>query len=151
MVFGIVLIHLYQSKIMKKLLSVLSFIFLGIGSLIAQTNVDEPFKPGKEMLSVGPFSDTLELKTGDVFYSQGRQHGSVGISYEFELKNDSVLELQQKHFAYTNPQIEGTTGGDNATVTYVFKALKKGQTQVIFRSMYRGKVENEQTLTVTVK
>jgi len=151
MVFGIVLIHLYQSKIMKKLLSVLSFIFLGIGSLIAQTNVDEPFKPGKEMLSVGPFSDALELKTGDVFYSQGRQHGSVGFTYVYKMKNDSVLEFSQKYLAFNNPDRKEMAGGDNSTVTYVFKAIKKGQTQIIFQSMFRGKVENEQVITVTVK
>lgn len=136
---------------MKKLLSVLTFIYLGIGSMFAQTNVDAPFKPGKEMISVGPFSDALELKTGDVFYSQGRQHGSVGYMYVYEMKNDSVLEFSQKHFVFNNPDRKEMAGGDNATVTYVFKALKKGQTQVIFRSMFRGKVENEQVITVTVK
>lgn len=103
------------------------------------------------MILVVHFADALELKVGDVFFSQGQQHGSVGIIYEYELANDSILKLEQKHLAYKNPQTEGTTGGDNATVTYVFKALKKGQTQVIFRSMYRGKVENEQVITVTVK
>ncbi len=109
----------------------------------------EKFEPQSGMVELS--KRKVILKVGQKAYYQGIMHGSVGIGIVVNIKDEEILKYIDKHFAYHRVQVEGMTGGDKATQTYIFEALKKGKTKMIFQEVMRGEILKKHTIKIIVK
>jgi predicted secreted protein len=79
------------------------------------------------------------------------EHGSVGITSDIVIQDETILTLVSDEFTYTKEPKEGTTGGDGGSRTYIFKALKTGQTTITAKEYFRGNLEKEVIYNITVQ
>jgi hypothetical protein len=109
-------------------------------------------KDGNTMKDITDLSEA-KLKTGDeVSYSYTR-YESVGYDAEFEVSDPSVLMHLKTDVNYHNPlrMKMGMSGADDATGTFIFKAMNSGTADLIVKHMFRGKVEEEKKIRVIVE
>jgi predicted secreted protein len=92
-----------------------------------------------------------KIKVGQKISYSYNEHGSVGISAEYDLSDASVLVFKDKIRVYKNPDKSEYPGGDEATVTLIFKAAEKGIVDLVVRSLFRGKTEDEFKFKITVE
>ena len=79
-------------------------------------------------------------------------HGSVGITAEYYIADENILKYIDTKVKYHHPERmkPGMTGGDSATGTFIFKAIKQGETELIIKHLFRGELEKEVKIKVTV-
>lgn len=96
--------------------------------------------------------ETIELKVGTKFTYNFSQHGSVGIDAEYGIEDETIVEYQTTKNRYHHPlkMMRGMSGGDAATGTFIFKAIKAGKTTIKFQRVFRGSVESETVKTIIV-
>lgn len=108
-------------------------------------------KPPKGSINLQAVSGkSVHLKVGQKAYWQFKQHTSVGFEGEASSTATDVLKIVKSHTQYHNKQVKGMTGGDAATVTLIFEALKKGSAQVKCQEIYRGEVKKTFEISVQV-
>lgn len=116
---------------------------------------DKPSSKNKtkmEIVKINSQTQTeYKIKLGQQISYSFREHGSVGISAEYELSDGFVLALKERNKVYSNPDRKHLAGGDNSTVTLVFEAAEIGTCEIIIKKMFRGKIENELKFKVTVE
>lgn len=101
-----------------------------------------------------PLSQTsLEIKTGAIFCYNAAVHGSVGIGVEYYIEDKEIVKFHSSSIEYEHKEKmeKGMSGADSATKTLVFQALKKGETNIIVKDVFRGEVKNSYTFKITVK
>lgn len=131
---------------------VLSLNLIGSKQAINAMKKTKKFEPTKEMVKIEPLKDNkIILEVGQKIYYQADVHGSVGAWVYTTSENEEVLENVDAHFAYHTVQIEGETGGDRATKTYVFEAKKKGKTKLTITNSFRGETTGKKTIKIVVK
>lgn len=111
----------------------------------------EKFEPQADMLAIPSNKAKVLLKVGQKAYHQGIVHGSVGMSTLVKVQDEEVLKFVDKHFAYHRVQVRGMTGGDKATKTYIFEALKKGKTKIKVKKVLTGEILEQYTIKIKVK
>ncbi|WP_027002545.1 hypothetical protein [Hugenholtzia roseola] len=116
----------------------------------AQWNT-KPFEPKADMVAIKPTDKEVKLKVGQKLYFSMIAHGSVGLGAEANSQDSTVLNRIEIHTAHHNPDEEGMTGNDKATITFVFEALKNGKTTLITQENFRGEVRNVRKIRVIVK
>lgn len=82
-----------------------------------------------------------------------RKHESVGFDAQYQIADPDILLCVKEQCQYEHPEKmkAGWSGGDNARACFVFRALKPGQTSVMIQHLFRGELEAEQTIEVTVR
>ncbi|WP_435262951.1 hypothetical protein [Tenacibaculum sp. nBUS_03] len=69
-------------------------------------------------------------------------------------EKNSILKLSDTHVAYDNPEYneseEGNLGGDEATKTFIFEALKPGTSFVMIKDSFQGKLVEKQKVKIEV-
>lgn len=108
----------------------------------------------QEMITLNPLKGTkYRLKVGDRFQIANPVHGSVGIWAEQSIADTTILMLEGSETKYKHPENmkQGMTGGDAATKTFTFRALKVGQTTITSKQIFRGTVEREDVYQITVE
>jgi hypothetical protein len=109
----------------------------------------EKFKPTKNMISIDPIRGEYTVKVGQQVYYAANVHGSVG--YTAEARSSAAgLDLNNSFIEYKQKQQPGMTGGDAATRYFIFDAVKSGSYEVIVQKYFRGSLETEHTIQVTV-
>jgi hypothetical protein len=112
----------------------------------------EKSKGDSDIVIISPLGKTdYKIKVGQKISYSYKEHGSVGISAEYDLSDASVLVFKDKIREYKNPDKSEYPGGDEATVTLIFKAAEKGIVDLVVRSLFRGKTENEFKFKITVE
>ena len=129
---------------MKNTLLVL-FIIIGV-SLSAQK--EEKFKATKDMKSIDALRGEIEVKLGTKIYYSGSVHGSVGET--FSISADKELKFLKRYHEFDHPEKADMSGGDAATVTYVYETTEVGEFTVQIVKEFRGKVLNTHNVKVKV-
>lgn len=131
---------------------VLSLNLVGNKQAIKAQRQTEKFEPTEDMVKIEPLKNKkIVLEVGQKIYYQADVHGSVGSWVNAISKNEEVIENIDSHFAYHRVQIEGETGGDRATKTYIFEAKKKGKATLRITHTFRGETRGERTIKIIVK
>jgi hypothetical protein len=113
----------------------------------------KPEKEDVERIECSAEGTKVEFQVGESFYYQFRRHGSVGIDAEFEIADTTVVEHVRTKTEYLHPERmkPGWTGGDSERGQWFFRAAGSGQTTILIREMFRGKMQGECSITVVVK
>ncbi|NWF95050.1 MAG: hypothetical protein HXY34_02810 [Candidatus Thorarchaeota archaeon] len=95
----------------------------------------------------------VELGVGEEFYYQFHRHGSVGEETEFSIDRTDIVRHEKTSLEYVHPDRvrPGWTGGDMERGEWFFKAIKAGTARLTIRELFRGRLENERVLILTVK
>lgn len=133
---------------MKTKKSIGSLIFLAL-LCISCAGVKEIYND-KKMKDISPLHGELELTIGEKASYTGSVHGSVGTQKECWSSDEKILKLVDKDFKYNKPQVPGETGGDAAKETYIFEALSVGTTEVTIQDWFRGALEHEYKVKISV-
>ena len=96
---------------------------------------------------------SYSFKVGEVFYYRFHRHRSVGEDAEFEIKNEGIIEHIQTKTEYLHPERmkPGWTGGDAEKGEWFFKTVRKGETILLIRTLFRFEVENECAIQIIVE
>ncbi len=93
---------------------------------------------------------SVQLQVGQIAYFPAPVHGSVGIGANIQSTEEQILQYVDGHNTYERVQIIGMTGGDRATYTFIFQALKAGKCHVVYKKNFRGKIEKTYKIKVSV-
>ncbi len=95
----------------------------------------------------------VNLKTNDLAYYTFAQHGSVGITAEYSIEDESIIACIDTKIVYRYPERmkQGMPGADSAAGTFIFRALKPGKTVITVNHMFRGKIENSVSIEVVIE
>jgi hypothetical protein len=111
--------------------------------------------PEEKIVEVTCSGDMAEItvSVGQLFCHWWTRHGSVGVDKEFTIIDEAIVAIEDSDCEYLYPERmkPGWTGGDKERCKWVFKALKKGTTEIVFRDIFRFEVEDECTLKVRVE
>jgi predicted secreted protein len=112
----------------------------------------KPFKAEKNMIDLGRMdTKKVDLKVGQKAYIKYKMHASVGIWADVTSSDETVLKISKKHTQFHRKQEPGMTGGDAATVTVVFEAVRAGNSQVKCVNKFRSEIQKETEVAVEVK
>jgi hypothetical protein len=135
---------------MKQLFLIFILIFNLKGILMAQNRNLKPFKPEKNIVALDVLAGKAMLKVGQKAYIQYAQHGSVGIGGELTIADNTKLKIIKEHTTYQKAHKKGMTGDDAATVTLVLQALEAGSTELTLKRIFRGAVEAQNLIMITI-
>jgi hypothetical protein len=95
---------------------------------------------------------TYSFKVGETFFYEFHRHESVGIEAEFEIADTGVISHVNTEKEYLHPENmkPGWTGGDSQRGRWTFRADKKGNTSILFRKLFRGRLDSECRIDITV-
>jgi hypothetical protein len=108
-------------------------------------------KTNKNMISISPLQGSVTLKVGQTATFAYKVHASVGVAGETEIKDETIAKIQKKELKFDNEENAKMPGGDSATETIFIEALKKGETTLTYRDVFRGKVEQTSEIKITVE
>ena len=119
------------------------------------TTVVEEKKDSKDssvIIKIDPLRKSdYKIKVGQKISYSYKEHGSVGISAEYDLSDASVLVFKDKIREFKNPNNAQYPGGDEAVITLVFEGGKPGTSNLKITNLFRGKTENELKFKITVE
>lgn len=97
-----------------------------------------------------PLKDKEVIKLGQKIIYTANVHGSVGKGVKVFAEDNGVLQLIDTKFEYNKKQVEGMSGGDAATNSFIFEGTKVGEATITIQEIFRGEVKNEYTIVVHV-
>lgn len=115
------------------------------------TTTTEPEKSTKQITLNPLMAFDYMLQINQTALLEMSEHGSVGSTSEVLIQDETILTLVSDEFKYTKEPKEGMTGGDAGTRSYIFKALKTGETTITAKDIYRGKLQSETIFNITVQ
>lgn len=83
-------------------------------------------------------------------YSAG-VHGSVGYSASAGSSDSEALPLVESFIEYDDEERAQMSGGDSATKYFIFDVKKAGVYEIHARHYFRGDLEHDYTITITVE
>lgn len=92
-----------------------------------------------------------KIKVGQKISYSYKEHGSVGISAEYDLSDASVLVFKDKIREFKNPNNAQYRGGDESVITLIFEGGKPGSSNLKITNLFRGKTEDEFKFKITVE
>lgn len=90
----------------------------------------------------------VEIPLNSDFYIDVFEHGSVGNTNECKLKTGKI-KLTKSLYIADHPECE-IPGGDEGIRRYFFKAIEKGNGEIIIKEYFREKLENKSKLFIEV-
>lgn len=148
---------------MKNLIKAIALaILVGSSSIAMAQKVDEgpvkkeqseygkkKFKPEKGMINVNSLQGNYTIKVGQKIYLSESVHGSVGETASV-YASGYCLKLVDTHFSYNNFKNSDMSGGDAGVKTFIYEAVKIGESEIEVKEMFRGDVRNTNTIKITV-
>jgi hypothetical protein len=101
------------------------------------------------MMSINDAS-SISVKKGGRFFYKYAVHPSVGKFIRCEISDNSIVAIDKCEEKYRKTPKPGTTGGDLTDGKYVFIALKQGLVKIKISRDFRGNIEREDIIEVTV-
>lgn len=79
-------------------------------------------------------------------------HPSVGFTIGHEIGDESIVRLKEKTSHYIHPEAieKGMCGADEQRGTWLFEAVKSGETQLILKQYFRDELHSECRVTIIV-
>jgi hypothetical protein len=105
----------------------------------------------KNMIAISPLQGSVTLKVGQIAHFSYKVHASVGVAGETEIKDETIAKIKNKEFKFDNENDAKMPGGDSASETIFIEALKKGETTLTYRDVFRGKVEQTTEIKIVVE
>lgn len=105
----------------------------------------------KEVITLIPFKTKYTAVVGQKLVYTASVHGSVGSATTVSAPSEDIVKLMDSEHKYKDPSKKDMSGGDAATVTYTFEALKAGTGHVFIEKSFRGELENRYELEITVE
>ena len=113
---------------------------------------EEKLKGDSDIVKINPLGKTdYKIKVGQKISYSYKEHGSVGISAEYDLSDASVLVFKDKIREFKNPNNAQYPGGDEAIITLIFEGGQTGSSNLKITNLFRGKTENEFKFKITVE
>jgi len=132
-------------------MKLLTFVILMLGLTNCTYSQNKKFKPAKNMVQLSPLQGEAKLKIGQKAYYQAVVHGSVGFTTKVSSANERIFKLKDTHFVYKNARKAKMSGGDKGTRTFVFEALKSGNTVLIIKDIFRSEVKATHKINITIE
>ncbi len=112
----------------------------------------KPIPPKTKKIECSDDGSSYSFKAGDLFYFEFHRHESVGKEVEFEIGDDRVISQVDTYEKYVHPENmkPGWTGGDLQKCQWLFRAEKSGTTSMLIRYVFRGHLESECRIDITV-
>ncbi len=101
------------------------------------------------MVQISP-AKALKLDIGQEAYFQGREHASIGKQLQVQIQDTTIIKLIAQYEDHDAADWAESAGGDMATKTFVFKALKIGQSKILIREMYRNEIKKETPINCNI-
>ncbi len=109
-------------------------------------------KDSSDIIKIDPLRKSdYKIKVGQKISYSYKEHGSVGISAEYDLSDASVLVFKDKIREFKNPNNAQYPGGDESVITLFFEGGKPGSSNLKITNLFRGKTENEFKFKITVE
>jgi pyruvate/2-oxoacid:ferredoxin oxidoreductase alpha subunit len=96
-------------------------------------------------------SKDYTIKTGQKISYTYKEHASVGITSTYSVDKTAILVYKELISDYKNKNREGLTGADEASITVIFEGSSKGKAVLTVKNMFRGNIEREFNITITVE
>ena len=113
---------------------------------------EEKLKGDSDIVQISPLGKTdYKIKVGQKISYSYKEHGSVGISAEYDLSDASVLVFKDKIREFKNQNNAQYPGGDEAVITLIFEGGQTGSSNLKITNLFRGKTENEFKFKITVE
>lgn len=93
---------------------------------------------------------TLTLKVGQKARLRMSVHGSVGITADVYSNDDDIVKFVETQTKYKDKKHEELDGADEATKTYIFEAVKAGETIIYAEEGFRGDVTSKRPIKIKV-
>ncbi len=129
----------------------LILITLLLGAVSCTYSQNKKFKPEKDMIKLSALQGDIKLKVGQKAYYQASTHGSVGFTTKVSPGNTSLFKLINTHFVYKDASKAKMSGGDSGTKTFIFEALKPGNTVLMIENSFRGESKSTHKIKVTIE
>ena len=97
-------------------------------------------------------TQSVTLKVNEKASYNFSLHVSVGITAEYFISDENILKYIDTKIKYYHSERmkPGMTGGDSAKGTFIFKAIKQGETELIIKHLFRGDLEKEIRIKILV-
>ena len=112
----------------------------------------KPKAPHASQISCSEGGSAYSFKVGDMFFYEFYRHESVGKEVEFQIGDTQIVSHVDTRKEYVHPENmkPGWTGGDLQKGQWLFRANALGITPVVIRSVFRGRLESECRIDITV-
>ena len=88
-------------------------------------------KDSSDIIKIDPLRKSdYKIKVGQKISYSYKEHGSVGISAEYDLSDASVLVFKDKIREFKNPNNAQYPGGDESVITLIFEGGKTGNSNL---------------------
>ena len=142
--------YLIPIFLLSLLLSACSGIKKSTNTTVVEEKKDS--KDSSDIIKIDPLRKSdYKIRVGQKISYSYKEHGSVGISAEYDLSDASVLVFKDKIREFKNPNNAQYPGGDEAVITLVFEGGKPGTSNLKITNLFRGKTENEFKFKITVE
>lgn len=117
---------------------------------MAKEEPKKKFEPSKNMVEIEPLRGKQTVKVGQQLVYSASVHGSVGYSASVSSSNSKALPLVKSFTEYDDEERAQMSGGDSATKYFIFDVTKPGTYEIYASHFFRGSLENDFTITITV-
>ena len=93
----------------------------------------------------------MTVNKGQTMSYEYKSHGSVGFSAKYRISDPEIVGFTDRKIKYKHPRRSHMSGGDGGTGIFYFKALSPGETQIQIDHTFRGEVESQSEITITVE
>jgi pyruvate/2-oxoacid:ferredoxin oxidoreductase alpha subunit len=153
-----------KQRILAKALFMTILLLIGSGACAQGNNVEKiektkkvkkAKKKKKESYSIVEIeelrSKEYTIKSGQKISYTYKEHASVGITSTYSVDKTAILVYKELISDYKNKNREGLTGADEASITVIFEGSSKGNAVLTVKKMFRGNIEREFNITITVE
>ena len=109
------------------------------------------FKRSKNMIDINPLRGKHTVKIGQQLVYSAGVHGSVGYTASANSSDSKALPLVRSFIEYDDDRKAEMSGGDSATKYFIFDAKKAGTYEIQASHYFRGDLENDFTIVITVE
>lgn len=101
--------------------------------------------------ALSPNKESYTLSVGEKIYYSSRVHPSTGKRTRVTAKDTSILKPLESKIKSDNPVNKQKRGGDSGKKTFVFEAIKSGQTSINIIESFQGETIKNYTIDIIVK
>ena len=94
--------------------------------------------------------ETNTFYVGQEAYISLKQHVSVGVKTVAKSNDESIISVDRTRFRYFKPLNKDKKGGDAGERTFIFRAHKAGTTEITIQKIFRGTLQEERLVKLTV-
>lgn len=139
---------LYETHTMKRFNLIPVLVFICLSSVAFAQSNETTAK--QDTVGLLPFKAFETVVLGQYVDYTGSVHGSVGKQVEVNYLNDSILNFIGSEVTYRSQESPMPSGGDGGYKSFLFRATQLGETTITIQEIYRGEIQKEYTIKVTV-